>query len=441
VQQRPDGLILRSLSAGFEHDKASLPEFYRDVFVDAYGEEDELVGKWALDLLSHEHPTVTDDDVWVIVDPAQDDRIVSALLLIPQTWRYADIEIGVGRVELVATHKDYRGRGLVRDLMHALHERSAALGHDITVITGIPHFYRQFGYAMAIDLGTCGMIPFGAIPKLKDDQKPTYTLRLATEADIPDLICWNRHFAQRKLLSVVQTEEQLRFELNGRHPKSDAQGHYHIIVDQSQNPVGFLLTDKGTRRSAVRIHEFVVDENTSYMAVMDDVLRGMKTYALENHEETEPYYISFASDLYEIVEPLLGRMRTAKFEQTEYAWYVRVPDLPAFIQKIKPVLEARLEGSLAHCYTGKLHLEFYDKTGLLMKFEHGKIAEVKAERPGIDKDDAAFPYHSFLSVLFGHRSVRELEAVLPDLSVNRNSFALLNILFPRIPSGVTAALE
>lgn len=442
-EHRADGLVLRSLSAGHATDKQTLPQFYTDVFVDAYGEEDELIGEWVLDLLADAHPTVTDDDVWVAVDPAADNRIVSALLLIPQTWRYVDVEIGVGRIELVATHKYYRRRGLVRDLMNTAHKRSAELGHDITAITGIPYFYRQFDYAMAVDLGMCGTIPFGAIPELKDGQAPDFTLRAPTVDDIPNIVRWNELFAKRKLLSVVQTAERLHFELTGRRPKSEAQGMYHIIVNKSQNPVGFVHTDLTPRFGAMRIHEFVVDKQASYLQVLDDVLRGVKTYGLEhdNKEKTKPYYISFTADLYEIIEPLLGRKRTANFEQTEYTWYIRVPDLPAFIQKIKPVLEARLEGSLAHCYTGKLHLEFFDKTGLLIKFENGKITEVTGEQPALDKDDAAFPYRYFLNVLFGHRSVRELEAVLPDLGVNSTSFALLNILFPKLPSGVAAAFE
>ena len=31
-------------------------------------------------------------------------------------------------------------------------------------------------------------------------------------------------------------------------------------------------------------------------------------------------------------------------EEPPYAWYVRVPDMPAFLRHIAPVLEARLGG-------------------------------------------------------------------------------------------------
>ncbi len=34
-----------------------------------------------------------------------------------------------------------------------VHQRSADEGHLVTAITGIPYFYRQFGYEYALDLG------------------------------------------------------------------------------------------------------------------------------------------------------------------------------------------------------------------------------------------------------------------------------------------------
>src|SRR5690606_40300370 len=117
-------LVLRSLSEGCRSDADRLPGFYGEMLGGVESESAELAA-WTKDLISGNHPTVTADDVWVVVDPSKDDQIVSATLLIPQIWRYEEIEIPVGRVELVATHPDYRRRGLVRALMQTAHERSA----------------------------------------------------------------------------------------------------------------------------------------------------------------------------------------------------------------------------------------------------------------------------------------------------------------------------
>ena len=60
--------------------------------------------------------------------------------------------IPAGQVELVATAREYEGRGLARALMGWAHERSARRGHLVQVMIGIPYFYRQFGYQYAIAL-------------------------------------------------------------------------------------------------------------------------------------------------------------------------------------------------------------------------------------------------------------------------------------------------
>ena len=91
-----NNLILRSLSEGVQSDSDNLSQFYMDVFKEEGDIDYALIGGWVDELISQQHPTVTHDDIWVVVDPAQDDKIASALLLIPQTWRYEDIEIPVG---------------------------------------------------------------------------------------------------------------------------------------------------------------------------------------------------------------------------------------------------------------------------------------------------------------------------------------------------------
>ena len=119
-----DGLILRTLSEGVASDRERLPAFYGAV--NGEGDPEAVVEglvAWTQDLINH-HPQTSHDDIFVVVDPAHEDRIVSATLLIPQTWRYEEIPIAVGRPELVGTLPEYRGRGLVRTLFDAVHEVS-----------------------------------------------------------------------------------------------------------------------------------------------------------------------------------------------------------------------------------------------------------------------------------------------------------------------------
>jgi hypothetical protein len=115
-----------------------------------------------------------------------------------------------------------------------------------------------------------------------------------------------------------------------------------------------------------------------------------------------------------------------------------VPDLPAFIRHIAPVLEKRLENSGANRYTGDLKIGFYDLTGLTIHFENGRITSVtQGELPQYE-GDADFPYLTFLNVLFGHRTLDELAYVLPEVTFNRKAAVLLDALFPAKRSWVVA---
>jgi hypothetical protein len=106
-----------------------------------------------------------------------DGRIISSLNLISQTWAYDGIPFAVGRPELVATLPEYRRRGLVRQQMALIHQKSAARGELVQAITGIPWYYRQFGYEMGLDLGG-GRQLFWARPG-NDEKVETGALSLA----------------------------------------------------------------------------------------------------------------------------------------------------------------------------------------------------------------------------------------------------------------------
>ncbi|MEP6986894.1 MAG: GNAT family N-acetyltransferase, partial [Chloroflexota bacterium] len=217
-KQLRDGLILRSLSEGYASDRERLPQFYADV----NSANDPEIGKEHTRILTRDlisgHVTTTLDDIFVVVDPAEDDRIASATLLIPQTWRYEDIPLAVGRPEMVGTLPPYRGRGLVRELFKVIHERSANLGHQLQVITGIPYFYRQFGYAMAVDFGEeHATLPLHIIADAKPDYKPSFTLRETTPDNIPNLMQWYDYMAKERLLTEMRSADMWRYEMTGRN--------------------------------------------------------------------------------------------------------------------------------------------------------------------------------------------------------------------------------
>ncbi|MFN2165031.1 MAG: GNAT family N-acetyltransferase, partial [Anaerolineae bacterium] len=120
-----------------------------------------------------------------------------------------------------------------------------------------------------------------------------------------------------------------------------------------------------------------------------------------------------------------------------YAWYLRVPDLPGFLRHIGPALEQRLATSPLSGHTGELKLSFY-RDGLRMQFEAGKLVEVGPWQPThTEGGDAGFPGLTLLHLVFGYRTMQELDEMLPDCwTANDGVRELLHVLFPKRPSDV-----
>jgi len=426
----PGGLILRTLSEGCVSDREQLPDFYRRVNGEFDPEEvAQSIAVWTRDLMN-DHPTVTLDDIFVIVDPAHDERIVSATLLIPQRWRYEEIPIEVGRPELVGTEAEYRGQGLVRTLFEAVHERSAALGHQLQAITGIEHFYRQFGYTMAVDLGSHAAFALSTIAGPAPEQAPTYSLRPATIADISNISKWYDYTARERLLTEVRSPEQWRYEIVGHNPQSDRARAYLIIAGPDGTGVGYIeLANNLNHQHFLYCVAYVIGDQSSYLATFDDVMQGVKQWAQARFGRC-PTMITFAPGCHSSLNTLIRRQIGGVVRNQIYKWYLRVPDPIAFLRQIQPVLERRLEGSGAHCYTGELRIGFYDLTGIALTFDKGRIVEIMPVK-GKDGYDLSCPWHFFWNVVFGDHTTEEMQAVLPEVLTSSKGAVLIEVLFPK----------
>ncbi len=435
-----DGLILRTLRESPLEDRQKLAEFYRNTFHEIPDLSGEQLLNWTLDLMADTHPTTSLDDFWLVVDPHRENAIVSALMLIPQMWRYEDVEIPVGRIELVATHPEYRRRGLVSVQMDAAHERSAALGHVLQGITGISHYYRRFGYAFTVLLGSGMAVNFSSISPLKPDEKPSYTLRPAVDADVPLMVKWDRAYAEQCLLSTVRTEAMWRYELSERNQNTPPALYTYMIVDQQGESVGYVAYVVSEPFTYASVVGYNTGEKASILVTFNDVMRAVDQQLQERSRGKEKSFerLGFDVGCHPTIEALIQRTSSGVVSKTPHAWYLRVPDLPIFMEKIKPVLERRLHGSGANNYTGELKISFYDFTGIVMQFEDGQLTAVAYQDILPQEAHAQFPYHSFLNIVFGHHHVDELRYILPEVSANREAAILLGILFPKKRSWLMA---
>lgn len=185
IRDLGDGLILRHAS---KRDANALADFNSRIHSDGgWDQPDSRIAVWTRDLLTKPHPTLTPYDI-TIVEEVATGRIVSSLDLIPQTWTYQGIPFGVGRPELVGTLPEFRKHGLVHIQFEEFHRWCEQRELVVQAITGIPYFYRQFGYEMALELSgrRFGFEP--NVPKLKKGEKEKFHIRHAVKADLPFIV-------------------------------------------------------------------------------------------------------------------------------------------------------------------------------------------------------------------------------------------------------------
>jgi hypothetical protein len=120
-----------------------------------------------------------------------------------------------------------------------------------------------------------------------------------------------------------------------------------------------------------------------------------------------------------------------------YAWYLRVPDLPGFLNHIRPALEKRLAESIAAGHSHEIKISFY-RDGLRLVIERGKLTTIEAWKPGPEEEGGiAFPGSTFLQILFGYRSYDELHQSFADCWCDSEDVRILiNILFSKKLSDV-----
>jgi len=431
-----DGLILRLAT---QADTQALADFNARVLVDQ-DEPPELVSIWTRDLMSGRNPTTSAAD-FVVIEDTHTARIVSSACLIPQTWMYQDIPFPVGRPELVGTEPDYRRRGLARATLDTIHALSAAYGHMLQGITGIPWFYRQFGYEYALPLGGWREISLNDVPVLGENEADPYPVRRAFEEDIPALMRLYDRLRAGKLVTTLIDEVRWRYDLSGHTPGSDKEYRAYCILNTAGDVVGYYSSPARLWGSRLGVWEIEVEAGVSLRAVLPSVLRALKAqgeaYAAQtgsgkSHLAAIRLALGIDHPAYAALEARLGPL------QRPYAWYIRLPDVPGFIQHIAPVLERRLVDSVMSGYTGELKITFY-RGGLRLAFEKGRLidaADWRAPETNIRWDGAGFPPLVFLKLLFGHRSLQELREAFPDCWAREEPTLLLNALFPKMTSWV-----
>ena len=426
-----NGLILRRSTP---EDADALPEFNRAIHTDN-DPDGQCIAAWTRDLLTRPHPTFHSDD-FIIVEETATGRIISSMNWISQTWSYEGITFGVGRPELVGTLPEFRNRGLVRLQFEEVHKWSTERGEMVQAITGIPFYYRQFGYEMALDLDGRRFGGKAQLPKLKEGKTEPYKIRAAEESDLPFIEKLYDQTKERSMIACERTPELFRYELLGLSENNNCWVNC-MIEDKAGESTGFFRHPGYNQYGTLAAARYELQPGVSWLEVTPSVARYLwaksQEYAMRDRLECNSFgfVLGAAHPAYEAMGNRLPTIRDP------YAWYLRIPDLRGFLNHIKPVLERRLASSIAAGHSCRIHLSFY-RTGLEIVMEHGMITAIEPWKPSPSAEgNTGFPDLTFLQLLFGYRSFYELEYTFADCwCTSEDVRVLLNILFPKKLSNV-----
>jgi hypothetical protein len=404
-QQLENGLILRSPRDDRDIDRCA-------AFVSATVRE--ISGITTERILRH-FPTMKLDD-FLFVEDERSGEVVSTTCLIPWECRFDQVVLNVAMLEVVATHPAYRKRGLIRTQIAAFHKAVATQGFDLSIIEGIPYYYRQFGYAYAVDHSVGEGLPSGRIPDL-----PHITpvrLRVATLDDIPHLARFYDTTFTTQDISTLRTEALWRYLLTaGERP-------LYMIEENGNGSVAGYLCAWRQPNGDISISESGIPSAETALAL----LHLCKEATTGEIVTLWPRESTLAQ-----VSRSLGSSRIPSHQ-----WLLRITHPQNLLAKLAPLFEERLAESASAGFSGDLIINLF-RQAYQMSFAEGHLLKVDSlgfvdASMGADGGDLCIPPDAFVRLLLGYRTLAQLPDAWPDIVIRSSRRHLLDTLFPQCRS-------
>jgi hypothetical protein len=287
---------------------------------------------------------------------------------------------------------------------------------DLCIIQGIPWYYRQFGYAYALDHRPCIQLPLAAVP---DEWQPAAvepagpddvpTLQALYDADVADL--------HVRVARATEDWDYLRqragaaFCLSRTAGGGPADGYAACRIDD-----GVLRADEQAMRSV-------------------GAARAFLAWAKRQGARSTELYGPPQGALWQVARSLGGA------EPPGGQWLLRIPDPVRLLERLAPVLDARLAAAGRAGLEATLVINLF-RGALRMRIAAGRIASVEdagfvdASLGAEDGGDLLIPPDAFVRLVTGFRGLEELRDAWPELQVRPSARGLVETLFPRLGSWV-----
>ncbi|MHA2026402.1 MAG: GNAT family N-acetyltransferase [Candidatus Thorarchaeota archaeon] len=354
--------------------------------------------------------------------------IVTSLNAVPSLWAYEEVVLQNLELGWVGTLKEYRRKGLVRVLYEHFDKLLHEGEYDISTIQGIPYYYRQFGYDFVLPMDRTLWLTVDQLPTIDEEKKPEYMtvqIREAIPNDLNEIM--NLYDEHNRQLQVYISRSRELWEVQ-EETKMEFESEYRTFVLEDNNGViGYLRLakpkkSKGPYGSTLRVMESSIK---TYPGVMR-TLQLIKAEALKNEFYRVGITGPSTNNLSRIALDLGGQIRGGWKHQ------LRIPSILHLLQKISPVLEKRLLGSMFEGLTKDLTINTF-RNCYLLKFVNGKVKNITDIGMQEVDESRGFraPPNDLVRLIFGVNDIDEIRNNNIDFIVSWELKSLVATLFPK----------
>lgn len=411
IEKLENGLIFRTVDG--EKDIVRYSEFntrYNNIYE----------GRTCDCLLRH-HPAVSHNDFQLIEDE-RSGEILSTTCLIPWVCSYEGITLNTAMLEMVLTHPGSRKMGLVRKQVKRFLSVVEQQKYDLSIIWGIPYYYRQYGYTYCIWGNSSESLPTWRIPDTPSANSPSLELRIAGIEHIPVLTLLYNDTVKKQQIHIKRSSQYWEYMIKW------AKFPVWIVQDKrTGNVQGYLIMKIHDAGKRVTIMESSIKTSDTGSALL-------QTFKRDNFSEI---VISWPEN------SILAELARSYGSISDRGgqWLLRITDVADFLMKIGPVIERRLTESEYADVTDDIIINLFHQAYIL-HFETGKLMSV--EKAGFidasmsaDGGHLCIPPEAFVRLVFGFRALDELFDAWPDIVVKPEVRHLLDVLFPRLVSYIS----
>lgn len=355
-------------------------------------------------------------DAWSVVRDGS--RVVSAVARIDHVLQLDGMSLRAAQIEYVATDEAYQRRGLVAAQMSWHHQRCREEHIPLQLIGGIPYFYRRFGYGYGLDAPALFVFPGPHAA----GHPSGFTVRDARVDDLASLVALE-DIRPTDVVRIARDESVWRRRLA---MAEDSEWSHLLVAEDRGAVVGWTHVFDLPREHRSLLFPSVARSGDAATALLEAARRRAADRLLVAVDSPGT---AFADAL---------RSAGAPFEHG-LGYYTRIPDPVGMLERLRPLLAARLAASDLAGARGTLELSLY-RTGVAVDYAGGEVGPIRVV-PGVedptDHGGNGVAPDWFPALVLGRWGATELARRVDDVIVLRDH-QLMDVFFPHRVSDVAA---